>query len=88
VKELSYALVENDSDLDGTFRVRREVFVEQQGLPESIVFDNLEEEALRILIRIGDQATGTAKIRFPGARQAKLERMAIHYLISLAGRVS
>jgi len=77
MKELSYTLVENDSDLDGAFQVRKEVFVEQQGLPETIVFDNLEEQAMHILVRIGDQAIGTARIRFPGARQAKLERMAV-----------
>jgi len=35
MKELSYTLVENDSDLEGAFQVRKEVFVEQQGLPES-----------------------------------------------------
>ncbi len=77
MKELSYTLVENDSDLEGAFQVRREVFVAQQGLPESIVFDNLEGEAMHILVKIGDQATGTARIRFLGAGQAKLERMAV-----------
>lgn len=46
--------MENDSDLEGAFQVRKEVFVEQQGLPESIVFDNLEEEATHVLVRIGD----------------------------------
>jgi len=77
MNELSYAFVENDSDLEGAFQVRKEVFVEQQGLPESIVFDNLEGEAMHILVKIGDQATGTARIRLLGARQAKLERMAV-----------
>jgi predicted GNAT family N-acyltransferase len=69
--------VESDGDLEGAFQVRREVFVEQQGIPESIVFDNLDGEAMHVLVRIGDQATGTARIRFLGARQAKLERMAV-----------
>jgi len=77
MKELSYTLMKNDSDLEGAFQVRKEVFVEQQGLPESIVFDNLEEEATHVLVRIGDQATGTARIRFLGATQAKPERMAV-----------
>jgi len=77
MKKPSYTLVESDRDLEGAFEVRKEVFVEQQGIPESIVFDNLEGEAMHILVRVGDQATGTARIRFLGARQAKLERMAV-----------
>ena len=77
MKEISYTLVESASDLDDAFQVRKEVFVEQQGIPESIVFDNLEGEAMHILVTIGDRATGTARIRFLGAGQAKLERMAV-----------
>jgi predicted GNAT family N-acyltransferase len=77
MNKLSYAFVENDSDLEEAFQVRREVFVEQQELPESIVFDDLEEAAMHIVVKFGDQATGSARIRFLGARQAKLERMAV-----------
>jgi predicted GNAT family N-acyltransferase len=77
MKELSYTVVESDRDLEEAFQVREEVFVEQQGIPGSIVFDNLDGEAMHILVRIGEQATGTARIRFLGARQAKLERMAV-----------
>jgi predicted GNAT family N-acyltransferase len=77
MKEFGYKLVENKSDLRGAFEVRKEVFVEQQGIAESIVFDGLDDDAMHMVVKSGERAIGTARIRFLGAREVKLERMAV-----------
>ena len=56
MKEFSYKLVKNSNDLRSAFEVRKDVFVEQQGIPESIVFDNLDDEAMRMVVKSGEQA--------------------------------
>ena len=75
--EFSYKLVENDSALDGAFEVRKEVFVKQQGILETLVFDDLEVEAMHMIVAQGEQTIGTARIRFLDTGEAKLERMAV-----------
>ena len=75
--EFSYKLVENNSDLEGAFEVRKDVFVEQQGILETLVFDDLEAEAMHIIVAQGEQTIGTARIRFLDTGEAKLERMAV-----------
>mgnify|MGYP001054568990 CR=1 FL=1 len=77
MKEFSYKLVENDSELKGAFEVRRQVFVGEQGISEDLVFNGGEGEALHIVVKDGDRVVGTARVRFLKANQAKLERMAL-----------
>jgi predicted GNAT family N-acyltransferase len=75
--EFTYKLVENESELKGAFAVRREVFVEEQGISESLVFDGGEDVAKHMVVKDGDRVIGTARIRFLQSKQAKLERMAV-----------
>ena len=77
MSKFSYRLVENDSDLEGAFEVRKEVFVEQQGILETLVFDDLEAEAMHMIVAHGEQTIGTARVRFLDTGEAKLERMAV-----------
>jgi predicted GNAT family N-acyltransferase len=77
MSEFKYKLVENDSELEGAFEVRRKVFVEEQAILEDLVFNGSEREAMHMVVKDRDRIIGTARVRFLGAKQAKLERMAI-----------
>jgi predicted GNAT family N-acyltransferase len=73
----TYKLVENDTELKGAIEVRRQVFMEEQGISEDLVFDSCEGEAMHIVVKDGERVIGTARVRFPEEKQAKLERMAV-----------
>lgn len=77
MKEFTYKLVENNSELKDAFEVRRQVFVEEQGIPEDLVFDGSEGKAMHMVVKDGQSVIGTARVRFQEAKQAKLERMAV-----------
>ena len=77
ITEYTYKLVENDSELKHAFELRRQVFVEEQGIAEDLVFDGRDAEAMHVVARHGEQVIGTGRVRFPEAGQAKLERMAV-----------
>ena len=63
--------------------VRREVFVAEQGVPESRELDGKDDEATHLVAADGDRPIGTARIRryddgaTGGDEAAKVERVAI-----------
>ena len=75
--KLSYELVTSDRGLKGAFEVRRQVFVEEQGISQDLEFDGRDSEALHMVVADGDRVIGTARVLFLAANQAKLERMAV-----------
>jgi predicted GNAT family N-acyltransferase len=75
--KVSYKLVTSDWELKGAFEVRREVFVEEQGISEDLVFDGHDGEALHMVVKDGQRVVGTARVLFLADNQAKLERMAV-----------
>ena len=77
MKELSYKLVESESELQGAFEVRRRVFVEEQGIAVEVEYDGNDGKALHMVVKDGAEVVGTARVRFLNAKQAKLERMAV-----------
>lgn len=77
MKELSYKLVANESELKGAFEVRRRVFVEEQGIVVEVEYDGNDGKALHMVVKDGAEVVGTARVRFLDAKQAKLERMAV-----------
>ena len=72
-----YDLAPGGAGLRDSFEVRRLVFVEEQGIPEQLVFDGLDDDALHLTVRDGGRVLATARVRFVGDSQAKLERMAV-----------
>jgi len=74
---LSYKIVVSDRELEGAFEVRKQVFVEEQGIPEDLELDELDMEAMHVVVKDGERIVGTARVLFLAASQAKLERMAI-----------
>lgn len=75
--KLNYKLVESGKELAEAFKVRKEVFVEEQGISEDIELDNHDSEALHIVVKDGKRVIGTARVLFPAPSVAKIERMAI-----------
>jgi len=75
--KLSYKLVAGDRELEGAFEIRRQVFVEEQGISEDLVFDGHDGEALHMVVKDGQRVIGTARVLFLADNQAKLERMAV-----------
>lgn len=73
----SYKLSVTDRELKEAFGVRREVFVEEQGISEDLEFDGRDREALHMVVKDGKRVIGTARVLFLAANQAKLERMAV-----------
>ena len=77
MKEFIYKLVENDGELECALEVRRQVFVEEQGISENLVFDGCEDKAMHLIVKDGESIIGAARVRFLDDKQAKLERMAV-----------
>jgi len=77
MSKLTYKLMASDADLREAFDVRRQVFVLEQGISEDLVFDDNDRDALHLVVKDGKRAIGTARVRFLGNNEAKLERMAV-----------
>jgi predicted GNAT family N-acyltransferase len=63
-------------ELEAAFRIRRTVFVEEQGVPLEDEFDEHEEQAVHILVHAEGQPVGTGRVRMVEG-VAKLERICI-----------
>jgi len=75
--KFNYKLVANDRELEEAFEVRRQVFVDEQGISDDLVFDGHDREALHMVVKDGERVIGTARVLFLADHQAKLERMAV-----------
>ena len=65
------------SELDGSFAVRREVFIGEQKIAREDEWDGLEDVCLHFIAKQGKRIIGTARLRFLEAGHAKIERMAV-----------
>jgi len=74
---LRYKLVENDKELEEALEIRKRVFVEEQGISETLEQDGNDSSALHVVVKDGGIAVGTVRIGFLNNQQAKLERMAV-----------
>ena len=77
MSKFSYKLVTGEVELQEAFEVRRQVFVREQDIPEELVFDGHDGEALHVVVKDGERVIGSARVQFSADNQAKLERMAI-----------
>ncbi|MBP0723641.1 GNAT family N-acetyltransferase [Bacillus sp. RG28] len=71
--------ITEENDLKKAFHIRKEVFVEEQGVPledEFDEFDNLNEQCEHVLVYYNEQSVGTGRVRFV-EDFAKLERICI-----------
>lgn len=81
--------IETRADLEAAYRVRREVFVDEQRVPEELELDEHDEApgTIHFLARDGeDKAVGTARLRPYGeAGVAKVERVAVRRALRGSG---
>ena len=54
--------IDGTEDLSESYAIRREVFVEEQGVPETEEFDSYDEEAVHVVAFDGDKAVATARL--------------------------
>ena len=78
MQELTYKFVEDSHELKGVHEVKRQVFVEEQGISEPLVFsgDGSGDE-MNMVVKDGGSVIGTARVVFPDKNTAKIERMAV-----------
>lgn len=69
--------IDSEAELSAPLAIRREVFVEEQGVPEGLELDGRDEEATHFLARLDGEAVGTARLRDYGDGVAKVERVAV-----------
>ncbi|SFF12154.1 Predicted N-acyltransferase, GNAT family [Paenibacillus algorifonticola] len=69
-------LVQNQEDRDAVFEVRRNVFVDEQGVPAANEYDEFEDTAQHLLALSGQVPVGAGRLRVVGG-VAKLERICI-----------
>jgi predicted GNAT family N-acyltransferase len=75
--KLNCKLVSNDRELRAALKIRKQVFVNEQGVSPDLEFDGHDGDALHIVAIDGENIIGTARVIFITANKAKLERMAI-----------
>jgi len=75
--KLNCKFAESDNELKGAFKVRKKVFVEEQGISEDLELDGRDSVALHMVVQYDERIIGTARVLFPSPGVAKIERMAI-----------
>lgn len=73
-------VADDEEKRDDAFDVRRAVFVEEQGVPESLEWDEYEETATHFVAYDEGQPVGAARFReydLDGDRVCKVERVAV-----------
>jgi predicted GNAT family N-acyltransferase len=71
------ARISSDAALATALEIRREVFIEEQDVPEDLELDGLDGEATHFLARADGEPVGTARLRDYGDGLAKVERVAV-----------
>ena len=77
VANLVFKQASGKSELDGSFAVRRKVFIGEQKIAREDEWDGLEDVCLHFIAKQGKRIIGTARLRFPEPGHAKIERMAV-----------
>lgn len=71
------ARVASPEELPRCLAIRREVFIEEQAVPEDEEVDGRDGEALHFLAFAGGEPVGTARLRITADGHAKAERVAV-----------
>lgn len=89
---ITSAFIPGSEDLSEPFSIRREVFVEEQGIAEDKVFDGFDAQALHLIVYVDEQPAATGRIWHDGesfriGRLAVLKRLRGQKLGDLALRL-
>ena len=78
MQEFIYKFAEIEPELKGVCEVRRQVFVEEQGIHEGLVFkDEKGSNKMNMVAMCGKTVIGTARVQLMADNTAKIERMAV-----------
>ncbi|MBL6974689.1 MAG: GNAT family N-acetyltransferase [Deltaproteobacteria bacterium] len=74
---LAVRRVEGDKDLARCRAIRREVFIDEQGVSEEEEWDGLDGECTHFLALAGTRPVGTARLRVTPESEARAQRVAV-----------
>lgn len=77
VTGITIDVVEGEAALGDALPLRREVFVEEQGVPPERERDEYDDSATHLIARNDDRVVGTARLRSLDDTTAKVERVAV-----------
>lgn len=66
-----------DGNLTDAFAVRRDVFIDEQGVDTAEEFDGKDDSAIHFVSYVDSEPVGTLRVRFPDPAVAKVERVAV-----------
>jgi predicted GNAT family N-acyltransferase len=69
--------VDSEEEMSDALAVRREVFIEEQGVPEDLEIDGKDEEAMHFVAYDEGDPVGAARLREYDDSTAKVERVAV-----------
>lgn len=69
--------VSNDGELSDALAVRREVFIEEQGVPVHRELDGKDDRATHFVAYDDGEPVGAARLRQSGSTTGKVERVAV-----------
>ncbi|NLV10733.1 GNAT family N-acetyltransferase [Halomicrobium sp. HM KBTZ05] len=70
-------VLSGDADLEPAFDVRRDVFVDEQGVDEAIEIDGKDPDATHVLAEVDGVPVATARLRVIDDGVGKVERVAV-----------
>jgi predicted GNAT family N-acyltransferase len=70
-------VAESDADREAALVVRRDVFIEEQGVPEEVEMDGKDEDAIHFVATADGDPIGAARLREVGSGVRKVERVAV-----------
>ena len=70
-------VAERDADREAALAVRRDVFIEEQGVPEEVEMDGRDDEAVHFVATDGGDPVGAARLRQVEPGVGKVERVAV-----------
>ena len=73
----SFKIIDLSDEINVSFKIRKKVFCEEQGISEEIEFDNLDYLCEHFLIYKKDEAIATARVRKKEDQIFKIERVAV-----------
>lgn len=66
-----------NGDKKDVFAVRKQVFVDEQGVPEDLELDEYDEGAIHFLAKVDGRPVGAARMRWIDDHTVKAERVAV-----------
>ncbi len=68
--------VATSDEMYQVYGIRREVFIEEQGVPEEVEMDGRDDEAVHVLASVDGEPAGCGRLMFSGS-EAKIGRVAV-----------